>query len=71
MALRKIKVTIWTSPLNGRRIVMARYMKVINDYKFAGANSVFFVVLLTILPRISHQSTGNKCYIFYLEVFYR
>lgn len=50
---------------------MARYMKVINDYKFTGANSVFFVVLLTILPRISHQNTGNKCFIFYLEAFYK
>lgn len=45
-------------------------MKVLNDYIFAGAKSVFFVVLLTIIPRISHQNTGKKC-LFYFEAYYK
>lgn len=70
VALCDIKVTICKHPLYRRSIVMAGHMKVLNDYIFAGAKSVFFVVLLTIIPRISHQNTGKKC-LFYFEAYYK
>lgn len=44
---------------------MAGHTKVLNHYVFASVKSVFFLVLLSTLPRISHQSTGKKCVIFY------